>query len=49
MFEAEEVQSLAKDFGLLDKLDSVNKFKGKDVFEKCTNYIQEFKLLVGSN
>jgi hypothetical protein len=46
IFEDEEVQSLANEFGLLDKLSSLEKFKGKDVYDKCSKYVEEIKIIL---
>lgn len=46
IYEDKEVQGLATDFGVLDKLGSVEKFKGKDVYDKCTKYAEEIKIIL---
>mmetsp|Transcript_10809 Transcript_10809/g.12253 ORF Transcript_10809/g.12253 Transcript_10809/m.12253 type:complete len:136 (-) Transcript_10809:3-410(-) len=46
MFEDEEVQSLGRDLGILDKLSSVEAFKGKDIYDKSKAYAQEIKIIL---
>lgn len=46
LFEDEEVTNLAKDFGLLEKLSSIEKFKGKDIYDKCSKISAEIKILI---
>ena len=47
IFEDEEVQSLAKDFGIIEKLGSIEKFKGKDGYEKSVKYVKDIKNILG--
>jgi phospholipase A-2-activating protein len=49
LFEDEEVTNLAKDFGLTDEKihSSVEKFKGKDIYDKCSKIFTEIRLLIG--
>lgn len=46
MFEESDVQELVKDFGILDKLSAVENFRGKDVYDKCSKYAEEIKLML---
>mmetsp|Transcript_2093 Transcript_2093/g.2661 ORF Transcript_2093/g.2661 Transcript_2093/m.2661 type:complete len:88 (-) Transcript_2093:29-292(-) len=45
-FEDSDVQSLAEDLGVLEKFESLSKFKGQDSYELCTKYINEIKLII---
>jgi phospholipase A-2-activating protein len=46
LFEDDEVTGLARDFGIAGKLSSVEKFKGKDIHDKCSKLAEEIHLLV---
>lgn len=41
IFEDTEIASLANDFGVEEKLTTVEKFKGKDVYDKSKGYATE--------
>lgn len=41
IFEDTEIASLANDFGVEEKLATVEKFKGKDVYDKSKGYATE--------